>query len=198
MNVMASVEIIGLLCAGSTRYHEQGDHGGAADKLSRSELAGLLSGLDRVAMNLALAKYAGDLEAERMLIAQVRVWAADVAVRESWHIVKGRPTLCNMSALVVFEAVRPNRCYRCQGRGMVSIKLCPVCNGSGYKALSGNKMAGVIGVDECNWRRLWRARYEQCFNYLQGIDSAVNNILLWSDHERIFNILKKNVFIAEV
>lgn len=179
---MASVEIIGLLCAGSTRYHEFGGHCGAADdRLSRSELAGLLSGLDRVAMNLALAKYAGDLAAERMLIAQMRVWA----VRQGWKIVKGRPTVINMAALAVFEVVRPNRCYRCSGRGVVAHRVCSVCSGSGFKALSGSKMALVMAIDESNWRRLWHDRYEKCYRYVQGIDSAIHDRLLWADRERI-------------
>ncbi|MBE0435696.1 MAG: hypothetical protein IBX56_07830, partial [Methylomicrobium sp.] len=61
---MASAEIIGLLCAGTTRYHEAGSSR-CADRVSRSELAGLLAGADRGLMAMAFAKYAGDVEAER-------------------------------------------------------------------------------------------------------------------------------------
>ncbi|MGZ8933477.1 MAG: hypothetical protein ACXW04_01130 [Methylobacter sp.] len=180
---MASVEIIGLLCAGSTRYHEQGGSGSNTDKLSRSELAGLLAGLDKASMNYALAKYALDQDAERMLIAHVRVWAAGVAVRESWQIVKGRPIVSNMAALAVFESVRPNRCCRCEGRGVVSNRVCLVCNGSGYKALSGRKVAEAISVDECSYRRLWKQRYDQIYTYVTGLDASINNSLHRSDRE---------------
>ena len=182
---MASVEMIGLLCAGSTRYHESGGHGSATDKLSRPELAGLLSGLDKASMNYALAKYALDQDAERMLIAHVRVWAAGVAVREDWHIVKGRPTVSNMAAWAVFEAVRPGRCHRCEGRCMVSNRVCSVCGGSGYKALSGRAIAEAIGMDEAAYRRLWKTRYFHCLSYVLEIESKLNKTLALSDRELV-------------
>lgn len=180
---MASVEIIGLLCAGSTRYHNHGGRSGASDQLSRSELAGLLSGLDRTAMNLALAKYAGDLGAERMLIANIRVWAAGIAVRESWKIVKGRPCVANMAALAVFDVVRHNRCCRCSGRGVMSNRVCTGCNGSGYRPLTGRKLAEAIGIDEATYRKQWRVRYEYCLDYVQNIDSEVNRAVSLSDRK---------------
>lgn len=179
---MASVEIIGLLCAGSTRYHQVTSKS-SVDKLSRSELAGLLATLGRHELNYALAKYAMSIEAERMLIAYMRVWAAGMAVENGWHVVKGRPTVVNMAAIAVFESVRPNRCYRCEGRGIVSNKVCPVCDGSGYKALSGRKIAEAIGVDESNYRRIWRYRYNDCYSHMQAIDSSVNEVLMFADHE---------------
>lgn len=185
---MASVEIIGLLCAGSMRYHERrvenaGGNRRSGDHLSRDELAGLLSGLDAVAMNLALAKYANDLDAERLLIAQVRVWTAGIAVKELWSIVIGRPTVCNMAALAVFEVVRPNRCTRCLGRGFVGHRLCTVCNGSGHKHLAGSKIAEAIGIEEHTFRRLWRPRFEQVMSFVQGIDTVVNRVVYRADHE---------------
>ncbi len=177
---MASVEMIGLLCAGSTRYHEYGG-GSGVDRLTRSELAGLLAGLNPAAMNFALAKYALDIAAERILIAQVRVWAAGVAVNQNWEVVKGRPTIVNMSALAVFESVRPNRCCRCSGRGFVANRLCPVCTGSGYKVLSGRKIADAIGVDECCYRRKWKQRYSDVMAYVQGLDATVNRVIGFAD-----------------
>jgi predicted metal-binding protein len=187
--IVASVEVIGLLCAGSTRYHEGGFGGGSSERLSRSELAGLLAGLDKAEMNLALAKYACDLDAERMLIAQVRVWAAGVALRDGWKIVRGRPVVANMAALAVFDVVRPNRCVRCEGRGVVSIKVCGTCSGTGYKALSGHKIADAIGLDACNYRKFWRSRYEECFRYVQALDLKVNSAIHYADKEKVFCVV---------
>jgi len=82
---MASVEMIGLFCAGAVRYHLTGGRRSVGDQLSRAELAGLLAGLTKPAMNMALAKYAGDQDSERMLVAHVQVWAAGEAVREKWR-----------------------------------------------------------------------------------------------------------------
>lgn len=181
---MASVEVIALLCAGSTRYHDAG-RSSSTDKLSKGEMAGLLAGLSRESMNLALAKYALDVDAERMLIAHVRVFAAGLAVKEDWHIVRGRPVLSNMAALAVFDVVRPNRCKRCSGRGLLTYRSCSVCSGSGYKALSGRQIAEAIGVDEKCYRRLWKARFESLVAYLQGINSAVSWALYHADRDRV-------------
>lgn len=184
---MASVEIIGLLCAGSVKYHEALGSAGAVGVLSRPELAGLLSGLSSVAMNLAMAKYAADLAAERMLIAQVREWAAGVAVRDGWKIVRGRPTVCNMAALAVFEVVRPNLCRPCCGSGWrndgVSVVLCKSCGGSAFKSLSTRDIAEAIGVAETTYRDTWRPRYERFLAHVQGIDGDINRILIKSDRE---------------
>lgn len=181
---MASVEIIGLLCAGSTRYHRAGCsfHG---NRLARAELAGLLAGLTAVQMNLTLAKYAGDTDAERLLVAQVRVWAAGLAIRSDWRTVRGRPTICNMSAVAVFDVVRPNRCLRCGGTGTIGCRVCARCNSTGYNGLSGRLIAEAMGVDESCYRRHWRVRYESVLAYVQGLDAEVQRALRWADKESL-------------
>lgn len=184
---MASVEIIGLLCAGSVKYHQALGSGGSVGVLSRAELAGLLAGLSPEAMNLAMAKYAADLSAERMLIAQVREWAAGIAFKQGWEIVRGRPTVVNMSALAVFEVVRPNRCPRCQGRGIVGVKVCLSCSGSTFRRLSGRATSEAIGVCETEYRRHWRGRFEQCLSYVLGLDCDVNRLLFVADREPLKN-----------
>lgn len=182
---MASAEmIVALLCAGSTRYHSVGGVGGwLGGRLSRPELAGLMAGMNEVQTHLALAKYALDEDSERALIASVRVWAAGLAIQQGWDIVRGRPTVANMSALAVFDVVRPNRCCRCQGRGLVDNRVCSCCSGTGYKALSGRKMAEAIGVDQSNYCRIWKGRYQMILNHVQNIDSNVNISIRSADKE---------------
>jgi hypothetical protein len=194
---MASVEIIGLLCAGSMRYHERRSGripGGrrSGDQLTRDELAGLLSGLDAASMNLAFAKYANDLDAERQLIAQVRVWTAGVAVKELWQIVKGRPTVVNMAALAVFEVVRPNRCCHCHGVGIKANKVCPTCNGTGFKAISGSKISAAMCIDKSNFCRTWHSRYELVYRHVADLDQRVNSVLARSNKLDVDN---RNVFV---
>jgi predicted Zn-ribbon and HTH transcriptional regulator len=178
------VEVIALLCAGSVRYHEPLGKGGYGGQLTRAEVAGLLAGLSSEAVNFALAKYAGDLAAERAFIAQLRVWAAGLANAEAWQVVRGRPTVCNLCALAAFEVVRPNRCPRCQGRGMDKAKVCGVCNGSTFKPLSGRFIADAIGVSETDFRRVWRGRYERVFRYVLDVDSNVNRIIRLTTFEK--------------
>lgn len=173
---MATPEIISLLCAGTVKYHAaSGGHG--APLLTRGEIAGLLAGLPAEAMDLALAKYAGDLAAERLLVARVRAWAAGLAVAEEWEIVRGRPTLCNMSALAVFEVVRPNRCGTCHGTGYKGARLCPSCDGAGVRQLAGTVVAKACGVTQQDFSRHWRMRYEVIYRHVCGLDGKVNGAL---------------------
>jgi len=173
---VASPEIISLLCAGTVKYHAAlGGHG--APLLTRGEIAGLLAGLPPEAMDLALAKYAGDLAAERLLVAKVRAWAAGLAVAEEWEIERGRPTLCNMSALAVFEVVRPNRCGTCHGTGYKGARLCPSCDGAGVRQLAGVTIAQACGLSQPDYSRKWQSRYGQVLQHVQGLDSRVNGVL---------------------
>lgn len=180
---MSSTETLALLCAGSTRYHDALGSCSTSDRLSRAEIAGLLSGLNEEAVNLALAKYAGDLSAERRLMSLVRLWAVDVALREGWKIVRGRPTVVNLAAIAVFEVVRPNRCKKCKGTGFVRIKQCVSCAGSGYKLISGSAIAEAILIDKSNYSRTWEGRYVGVLNYVQSIDSKVNRLVRMADRE---------------
>lgn len=182
---MASVEIIGLLCAGSVKYHQALGSGKAAGVLSRSELAGLLAGLSDSGMHLALAKYAGDLDCERKLIAHVRTWAAGVAFAEGWEVVRGRPTVVNLCALAVFEVVRPNVCPTCQGSGWTrsrsSVVLCKGCNGAAFRALSGREVAAAVGLANSTFCDTWRGRYDKILSFVQDLDYEVNKVLRVSD-----------------
>lgn len=179
---MASVEVIGLLCAGSVKYHEPLGRGGSGGMLSRPELAGLLAGLSSQAMNLAMAKYAGDLASERMLIAQVREWAAGVAFRDGWEVVRGRHTVCNMAAMAVFEVVRPNVCGRCKGSGWIvnnsnHLALCKSCDGATFKYMSGSRVANALGLPYTTYCRIWQPRYGLVLSHVWGIDASINRVL---------------------
>jgi hypothetical protein len=145
----------------------------SAGQLSRLEVAGLLKGLSPEAVNLALAKYCGDLGAERALIAQVRTWAAGVAVKEQWPVVRGRPTVVNMCALAVMEVVRPNRCATCKGTGYKGVRLCQSCNGVGVKGLAGVVVAEACGLDGSNYLKTWRRRYEVVLQRVSDYESDV-------------------------
>ena len=183
---MGGVEGLALLTAGSTRYHDSvGRSAGSAGKLCRSELAGLLSGLGSTAVNMALAKYMGDVDAERILIEQVKMWAYGVAAREHWRIVAGRPCVSNMSALAVFDVVRPNWCGLCGGGGYVGIRYCKRCRGDGFERISGRVIANAIGIDECNYRRVWRGRYAIVFGFVQDIDFKVKSFVLKNGSKKV-------------
>lgn len=181
------VSVLGRIASGAVQYG--GVKGGtvSADSLSRAELAGLLSGLDRVHTNLALAKYMRDELAEFALTESVRLWISGVAKRDGWRIVNGRPYLNNMAVLAVFEVISPGRCSKCQGRGMFMFaRVCKSCGGSGFERLSGRVLAHSIGMDHSGWQRIWAARYQQCVSYVQSIDSTVKATVFANGHEESY------------
>ncbi|WKJ88771.1 hypothetical protein QZJ86_12135 [Methylomonas montana] len=179
---MANPEIIGLLCAGSS-FFESGPRRSSGVVLSRSELAGYLAGTSDIAMSFALGCYALDQDAERLLIAYVRVWAAHLANREGWEIVKGRPTVSNLSAIAVYEVIRPLVHMACAGSGYTRDArsgkrvVCSACAGTGIKALSGRKIAAAAGLDKMDWFRHWQNRYLQILKYVIELDGEVQAIL---------------------
>ncbi|MFA6051548.1 MAG: hypothetical protein WC762_03060 [Methylobacter sp.] len=179
---MANPEVVGLLCARSS-FFESGSRRSFGVVLSRSELAGYLSGASSAAMNFALASYALDEVAERMLIAHVKVWSVGVANREGWQIVRGRPTISNLSAIAVYDVIRPLVHVACQGSGSIGAKVCPGCGGSGLKPLSGRKIAAAAGLELKDWQRHWVDRYRQILKYIIDLDGEVQTILSVANKE---------------
>ena len=180
---MATPEIIGVMMGGSGMALSSGSFAG--DRLSRGEFAGLLRGLPSIAMNLALAKYAVDKDAERMLIAQYRVEVMSDAIQQGWQIVKGKPTICNMATFAVLEVVSPNRCGKCRGRCYVGNKICSLCSGTGLRSISGRMIADSLQVSEPTYRRVWKPRFQAAVRRIQDIDSSVINALRVADKEHM-------------
>jgi hypothetical protein len=179
---MANPEIIGLLCAGSS-FFESGSRRSTGVVLTRSELAGYLAGSSDIAMNFALGCYALDDDAVRMLIAYVRVWAGHLANRDGWQIVKGRPTVSNLSAIAVYEVIRPLVHMSCSGSGYIpeagsgARVVCSACAGTGIKPLSGRKIAAAAGLEKMDWFRHWQDRYLQILKYVIDLDGEVQAVL---------------------
>lgn len=173
---MANAEVIGMLCAGSG-FFESGARRSSGVVLTRSELAGYLSGASNAAVNFALAAYALDEDATRLLIADVRCWAVGVANREGWEVVRGRPTVVNLCAVAVYDAIRPLIHVPCRGTGYIGPTVCRGCDGAGHKALSGRKIAGAAGLDIKAWQRHWVGRYQKILGYVIELDTEVLGIL---------------------
>jgi hypothetical protein len=183
---MCNLEKLSLLCAGTTAYHpplSSDNFSFGGERLTPAEVAGMLSGLNTIELALIYAKYLGDLASERKLWANVYEWAAGVAVRESWAIQRGQPVVANMAYIAVFEIVRPNRCGKCKGTGIIKAKACTQCAGSGFRPLSGRAIADAIGYHEATYRELWKSRYSSVFSYVQDIESRAVSRIRFSDRE---------------
>lgn len=168
---ITSIGFIGGSGCRTVNYREsfRSDH---HESINRVELAGLLSGLDRHETNFVLAKYRCDESAQVALMAHVRVYAAGLAVRGKWKIVRGKPIVYNMGGLAVIEAISPGRCGRCNGTGLLSGRACATCSGTGHKTISGRARAQYVGVDEKQWRQVWKSRYEDIHSYVLQIESS--------------------------
>lgn len=191
---MAGVETLALLCGGVVRFGSVRGAAAGDGQLSRSELAGLLAGLNREQMLFALAKYCGDEQSLRELWAHVYSYAAGLAGRQKWKIVKGKPIVSEMSRMAVYEVVSPGRCTKCHGTGLLVNRACTSCSGTGFMRVSGRKLAECAGVDERRWRECWKDRYEQIVKYIQGLDSAVNITMRRADYERASEIVTHEIF----
>lgn len=172
---MASLEMLGRLCAGVSNL--QGAGGGGASVLMRSELAGLLAGLSDMQLDFVVAKYMSDKGAEHRL--KLRLWRSGVTSVSDAE----KSAFFGLVSLVVVEVVRPNRCGRCSGRGFVAGQVCKVCSGTGFKRFSGRFLAESLGVDQCRYRRVWRGRYDDCYRSVAALDSEVRLALFNADRE---------------
>lgn len=172
---MSSVELIGKLMAGAVNVHST--RGSAGFVLSKSELAGCLSGLSDAEMNLAIAKYGcGDLEKGRLLV-HVQAYVTELALKEGWKP-RNRELMANIAIMAVNEVIGENICQHCHGVGLVNkIYVCKVCDGTRHKALSGRAMAKVLNISNTLWLRDWKNRYDRVFDYVQGLDANIQQRL---------------------
>jgi hypothetical protein len=129
------------------RFLPRGGDGGAG--LRGVELAGLLAGLDGVAVDLAYAYYAGNVDAEAKLKLRMQVYAVGLGVDRGWCVGDGNPTLSAVGVLSVVELL---------GAGVAG---------------SGRQRAEFVGVSKDAWRRVWADRYALVWGYLCGVHDVV-------------------------
>jgi hypothetical protein len=168
---MASVEVLGKLCARSTRYDDHSASGRAVDALSPAETAGVLAGLDGDAMSYAVSKFMGDKAAGAELKAAVRRHALSLAKRHQWKI-KANKVLA-LADLATSEALSPCRCKRCGGVGFRLARPCSRCKTTGFVHQSGRQMAAAVGICESGFKRFWKDKLYVITAYLVELDSSV-------------------------
>jgi hypothetical protein len=152
------------------------------DSLTRAEIAGLMAGLGDVERDYVYAVF-GDENAEQRLSAFVRRWVRARAEFCRWKDAMPE-RLDNVAVLAVIEVVRPRVCQKCAGKGLVKrimsghpwdMKPCASasCDG-GIVRFSGRQIADAIGIDESNYRRVWKSRYCEAYGAVNDIATKVN------------------------
>lgn len=165
------------LVGGSARYDFMPRGGSSRQQLCGAELAGLLSGLSSVAVDLAYALYACDEIAQAKLRAHMQVYAVSLACDEGWDVVRGQPTITRMGILSVFELLSSGLCNVCHGPGQHNGHECDMCRGVGRVPTAGRQRASFIFVSQNQWQRVWADRYARIFAYLQGLDADVRYVI---------------------
>lgn len=144
---------------------------GGAPALTGLDVAGAMGmGLDRLAAELLLVKYALD----ETLLGSLRVsWFMVVMERkraECWKSDSpGR--FKNLADVTLAEFLSANLCPRCGGRGEImplkKPQTCPLCDGARKRYPSDRAMARGVGISHEGYRRYWVDRVQWCRDELE-------------------------------
>ena len=162
-----SLERLAVMFGGCGSY-QSGARSTAGELLSRVELAGVMSGLTDAERDYVYAFF-GDEASVARFARHVEQFAAVLADRDNWRAFAEMPLL--LSSTAVRELLN-NRCSACNGTGTKKLKSCAKCGGVGQVRLSSRSIAAVIGIDQSNYVRTWRGRYDRIFVHAQDIQCA--------------------------
>lgn len=162
-----NAEIIAKMLTSAVRMGGVGST--ANDKLTKSELAGLLAGLSSVQFDFALAKYGDDDDAKRALLNHITTHTVQTAIKNKWQPRDSR-VLQGMARVAVFEVFKDCQCTKCNGTGFDMTRACKCCNGTGKKSMSKRSIARELGINEKTYREIWASRYAVIYEYVAGID----------------------------
>ena len=167
---MTSLEIIAVMGSRQSSF----DSIRVGGKLTRTEIAGMLSGLSDKCVALALAKYGGDSQSVAKVVAFAQLWAAVKATREGWQVERGL-VIARLAEMAAMEVIKPCACRKCKGVGFTGIKVCGRCNGAGISRLFSDKaIADYAQLTESTFRRTWRPRYSAMYRYVCELDAEIN------------------------
>jgi len=166
-----NVESLAALTAGSINPAATAGRSSSTDKLSKSEIAGLLSGLSEDETSFAMAKYVGDESAASTVVLSARRHALSMAKRKAWKINSNQVEA--LADIAVVDSLSPCRCKRCGGIGHKLNKVCTPCNGTGFKHSSARDMARLVGIDETAFRKGWMEKLCEVAGIVLGWDSSV-------------------------
>lgn len=174
---MQCEKVMAALVGGTVDYGFMPRGGGARQQLNGAELAGLLSGLSSVAMDLAYALYAADDDALFMLRLHMQLYAASLAVSDRWDVAGCAESVSRLGVLSVFHLASADVCSVCHGSGVYVGKQCGLCLGIGRLPASGRQRSRFLLVSQNAWQRVWADRYAKVFAYLSGIDASVRHVV---------------------
>ena len=116
---------------------------------SHAEAGMLLAGLRCELVWLAYAKFLGDTESERLLIAWVYQHAAGLADAEGWKIERGVPRIRRLAEITVWTFLRGEAWH------------------------SERALAAMFGTHHTTWGRTWARRYRALRQVLTTVENEL-------------------------
>ena len=173
-----SIEILALLTAGCVNPMAVGGRASGNDRLSKSEIAGLLAGLTNIEMAFAQAKFMGDEQSALCLVILTRQQTQALSVRAKWKV---RPyQVIALADIATQSALSSCKCRRCGGVGHKLNKACLSCNGTGLGHESARAMADAIGVDEAAYRRNWKDKLSLVLAELYDLEASIRHKIFFN------------------
>lgn len=167
--LMAKLTARGLLITG-------GAFGGRVE-LSWTDVAGGLGGLAKVPSELMRIMYLDDRRGEAVVLAALREFILQMAMRNQIKISKA--VINGLASLALHEVTSPPHCTACNGTGEVQLRIgvvrvCGKCDGSCYGSRGIREQAELAGMkkDTFNNKYSWLAgrTYSECALWLrQGV-----------------------------
>ena len=164
-------ELLAQLAPRNARLDAVG--GGGRPELTSLDIAAGLAGAPKGGQLAVLAAYAGQLEMVPELCERVRMALWRLARAERWRGITPEPVAV-LARLAVREFVAPPLCGGCEGRGIQwapEPRDCEECGGSGSGRVAGSVVCEALGVQEEEWRGVWRYRYDKSCALVSGWSS---------------------------
>ena len=174
--LMAKLTARGLLITG-------GAFGGRVE-LSWTDVAGGLGGLAKVPSELMRIMYLDDHRGEAVVLAALREFILQMAMRNQIKISKA--VINGLASLALHEVTSPPHCTACNGTGEVQLRIgvvrvCGKCDGSCYGTRASRDQAEIAGIPRTTFDRSysWLAGrvYGECSGWLrEGIQHLAKQL----------------------
>lgn len=149
---------------------------GGIDGLTPQDIAAACAGMADDQYLLLLRLYTQDRTVQKRLFYVIYDESTKIATRSKWRVPDGKELVRKMVELAIAEVINPRACPACNGKGEVWLKgmavptQCQACEGGGRKPPTTREKAKALDLEESNFAKHWRSKYEKIFNYVNSLD----------------------------
>jgi hypothetical protein len=158
-----NAEILAQIAPRNARLDGAGGRG--IVELSPLDLAGGLAGAPKGGQLAVLAAYAGQWDGVPELCGRIGRALVRLARAERWRGMS-RERVEVLVSFAVHEFCAPPLCIGCEGRAIQwtpEPRDCEECGGVGSGRMAGSVVCEALDVEEGEWRRVWKYRYDRAY-----------------------------------